>query len=285
MSRTHVADLKIELSPYNAKVTVVDAQAGVVATTPPRRKVAIVAAGPSRVYAPYRDDEWEMWALNAVAPRDHTGLLRVDRWFEMHEMHAQSELDLSWIERCPVPMYLVPAAAVKAIADSLYVVAVDARENMRARHVHVPHPVRYPLEAVEKAFGGYWACTFAYQLALILLENKHRSEGFRITDVGLYGVDLANGTMRERTLEYACVSWWLGYMEASGIAIHLPPHCRLGRHPYRYGIEYSDEKNDTEVYVKRLREMDEVVAARMADNKGTEEENYFDDGSTFKKGE
>jgi hypothetical protein len=101
--------------------------------------------------------------------------------------------------------------------------------------------VPYPLAEMEDRFGGYWACTFAYQIALAL------SEGF--TTIGLYGVELAYGTPRERTVEWANVAWWAGYAEAKGVTLELPAKSRIGRHTHRYGLEYEAEKIDTEHYL------------------------------------
>lgn len=250
--RVHLADVGcLEMSPYNGVTHVRDARAGVVVCEPERRKVAIVGAGHGREYAPYDDPEWEVWALNAIAPRDRFGRVRADRWFEMHIMAVQSEKDLTWIERCPFPLYLVPEAAEQAIAGTLRVVALDAADRVQAREVRVAQPVRYPLDAVEKAFpGGPFACSFAYQLALALLS------GFE--HVGLYGVELAYGVPRERTVEWACVSWWLGLATGLGVQVHLPGTSlgRLGRHRYRYGIEYHEEKRDVEQYLRMMVEID-----------------------------
>jgi len=243
MARTHIADMHFERSPYNAATAIVDARSGLVRCTPPRTKVALIAASIGREFAPYDDPDWEVWALNAVPSVDRLGRLRADRWFEMHVRSAQSEADMRWITRCPVPIYLPPHWAERVInqADTL-------PESER-----VPNAVRYPLEAVESNFAGYFTCTFAYQLALALLE------GF--THIGLYGVELAYGTMRERSVEWACVSWWLGYAEAKGVTIELPPSSRLGRSRYRYGIEYDAEKRDVERYCALMVEVDKRRAA------------------------
>lgn len=237
--RTHLADLDLELSPYNVPAIITSARKGTVTLAEPRKKVAIIGAGHGRAHAPYDDDGWEIWGLNAVAPQDRFGRLRADRWFEMHVMAAQSEADMRWIRKCPFPLYLVPDAAEKVLA---------LRVSGSSGDGDVPMAVRYPIERMEERFGAYWACTFAYQIALAL------DEGF--TDIGLYGVELCYGTMRERTVEWACVSFWIGLAQGMGVNIHLPPGSRLGRHSYRYGIEYYQEKQEVEQYVDRLKQGD-----------------------------
>jgi hypothetical protein len=195
-----------------------------------RRKVAIVGAGFGREQAPYDDPEWEVWALNVVGAWDREGRLRADRWFELHERKAQSADDLRWIAKVPCPIY---------VPDDL----LDAS----------PMAVRFPVEMLEGAYGGYFTCTFAYQLALALAEGFH--------EVGLYGVELAFGTERERTVEWACVSWWMGFLEGRGVRFSLPVATMLGHHAYRYGLQYDEEKAHVERYlslrgrVQALREL------------------------------
>lgn len=239
----HIASLDIsQVSPYNAEVHVVDARAGIVRATPRRDKVALIGASSGKVYAPYDDPEWEVWSLNAVPSLDRFGRLRVDRWFEMHVVAAQNERDMEWIERCPVPLYLVPEAADEVLR---YGKLTRRFDEITTKGYAVKHPVRYPLDAIESQFGSYWACSFAYQIALAVME------GF--TDIGIYGAEMCYGDDRERTVEWANVSWWLGFAEGRNINIHLPPGSHLGRHKYRYGIEYYEEKRDVEQYVEMMR--------------------------------
>jgi hypothetical protein len=236
----HLAYFDYKLSPANAGLSVANAEQGVVAYptgVAPRRKVIIAGAGHGKFEAPYDDPEWECWALNVCGAWDSEGRLRADRWFELHEAKAQSPDDMEWISKCPVPIYLPRAFAAEFIPqrhDSCVEILPGEDRHRRMWNGTIPNAMAFPLEMLEERFGGYWACTFAYQMALAL------AEGF--TDVGLYGVELAWGTPRERTVEWACVSWWAGYLEAKGVRLHLPERSSLGRHPFRYGIEYDEEK-------------------------------------------
>lgn len=226
----HLADRPFVLSTHNAQTVILDRDNGIVGCRPPRRKVAIVGAGRGGDEAPLDDPEWEVWLLNTIPMYDRARRLRCDRWFEIHEKKAQSADDLRWIAQCPVPLYVPP----------------DLLESS-------PMAVRYPLERIEHRFGQYWACTFAYQIALAL------DEGFR--EMGLYGVELALGTPRERTVEWACVSWWLGLAEGRGVTIQLPARSWLGQHRYRYGWEYDEEKRYVELYVDAHARADARAAA------------------------
>lgn len=205
-------------SPINVRHTDADG-AGLFA--PRRRKICIIGNGPTRAAADLLlDPAYEVWAMNAILPLDASGRARADRWFDLHQRCSQNEDDLSWIRACPLPIY---------VPDDLL------SESPRA--------VPYPLAAIEAKFGlAYWSCTFAYQIALALFEGA--------AEIALRGVDLHLGNMRERTVEYACVSAWLGIAHARGVVVNvpasdygglLPAGFSLLGHPARYGIEYEAE--------------------------------------------
>lgn len=208
-----------------------------------RRKVCIYGAGLGKNEAPLDDPEWSVWALNLVPPIDKLGRLRCDLWFDIHQRKAQTADDLRWIAMCPVPIYVPPDLA-------------DAS----------PRAVAYPLDEVEETLRSrYWTCTFAYQIALAMHFNAtakvpaynhtrgdsalepcdecrtHLDAQRLVTDIGLYGVELAFGTERERTVEWACTAYWIGRAQQSGIRIHTPRRSLLGRHFARYGFEYTEE--------------------------------------------
>ena len=209
----------LALSPHNAQTRIVDAAHGIVRCDPPRKKVVITAFGPSANALPayHENPEWEIWGLNDaynfrwLRHQDATHALRVDRWFEIHQMHAQPERDLAWLSICPVPVYLA---------------ALDAR---------VPNGVRYPIEAVEaflKMPVPFWACSFSYEIALALYE------GFE--EIALVGFDFA--TPREWMFERGNVLFYAGLATGMGRTLIVPPHSTFLQHPYRYGLDYTAEK-------------------------------------------
>lgn len=221
MQKAHLVDRGLPWSPLNRPPRIMNARAGTVAWDE-RKKVCIYGAGMGRQEAPLDDDSWVVLALNVIPPLDRSGRIRADAWFDIHQRCAQSADDLRWIAQCQVPIY---------VPDDL----LDAGPNC----------VRYPIEHVEAEVAqGPLACTFAYQISLAMLE------GF--TTIGLYGVELAYGTMRERTLELASVSWWMGYAEAKGVSFRLPRNSRLGTHRYRYGLDYDAEIQDVKTYERQL---------------------------------
>lgn len=167
--------------------------------------VAIMgSATPTRYEAPLNDANWEVWTLNNLAPRDAQGRIRADRWFELHEPRVRSIERWARIAALPRPVYCRTPTDAK-------------------------HGLSYPFQAT-RAIKDYFANSFAYMLALAYLE------GF--TEVGLYGAQLLTGSPRERTVEAACVSWWLGFLEGKGVKVIVPQTAwGLAQHPALYGDE------------------------------------------------
>lgn len=221
----HIAYRGLERSPIGSwrKTEIVDPRNGVVAVTPPGKKVLIYGAGLHHRQAPLDDESWEVWCINLIPALDSMGKLRADRWFDIHQRLAQTDDDLKWIgEVCPVPIY---------VPEDL----LDAG----------PRCVRFPHERIIATFGSAnFACSFAYQIALALYE------GYKT--IGLFGVELPYGTRRERTVEWASVAFWMGYATACGVHFVLPQGSRLAQHPFLYGIQYKEEIEDVEKYLKVL---------------------------------
>lgn len=179
--------------------------------------------------APMNDPEWEIWGLNHANllgfMRDSEGKFRCDRWFDLHQEHAQSETDLAWTHSCPVPIYLT----------SLYT------QN--------PMASVYPLERVVQTFQWpfgtrqiYFCSSFAYMLMLAAME------GFK--EIRISGVNLNFG--RELPIERVNLEYWIGYLRGRGYNITIPEVSKLCRHPYLYGFEYTEEKEWVEERMANL---------------------------------
>lgn len=207
--------------PQNADYQITDAKRGEVELTPHRKRVAIMGGMPLRMALPYDDPDLEVWSCNLVLIQDRQGRLRADRWFELHPMSVQSKNDMQWIRDNPRPLY-----------------TLDHEPDF-------PNSLRFPIERVESlGHQDYFSCTFAYQIALAIVE------GFE--EIGLYGVDLVYGTDRERESELPCVAYWLGVFEGRGGRVVLPPESSLLYHAHRYGYDYWDEKRWVERRVRNI---------------------------------
>ena len=142
-------------------------------------------------------------------------------------MHAQPSDDLIWMNKCPVPLYVADLA--------------KARE-----YGPMPNAVEFPRERLqqEMGVGAWWACTFAYQIALAI------DEGF--TKIALLGMEF--GSPREWLMERPNVLWWSAYAAGRGIEVVIPRESTFMEHPHSYGMEYDNEKLWCEMRVDNLME-------------------------------
>ena len=211
----------ITLSAHNAKTSIVNAEEGHVVCEPKRTGVVIMAFGPTSkdVTLFQHDPAWEIWGLNNgyynATAYDANGVLRADRWFEIHEMHAQPSDDLIWMNKCPVPLYVADLKKAREYGPML-------------------NAVQFPRDRLQReiGIGSWWACTFAYQIALAMYE------GF--TKIALLGMEF--GSPREWLMERPNVLWWAGYAAGRGIEVIMPKDSTFMEHPYAYGMHYDHEK-------------------------------------------
>lgn len=183
-----------------------------------RKKVSIVGFEQGLIKtAPMDDPSYEIWGLNHANRLgfmvDWAGHFRADRWFDLHEEKAQSAEDLAWINTCPVPIYLTH------------------------QYGSNPNAIVFPLQEIIDFFKtDYFCSSFAYMLALAAYE------GFE--EIRLDGINLGYG--RERLVERGNLEYWIGLLQGQGYQIRLPEGCQLCTHPYRYGFDYTEEKEAVE---------------------------------------
>ncbi len=108
----HLADRQLMYSPLNEPPTF-DPDWRKHAEWGERRQVVIYGCGLGHDEAPLDDPDWVVWALNLITPLDSGGRVRADLWWDIHQRKAQTDDDLRWIAKCPVPI-IVPADLVSA---------------------------------------------------------------------------------------------------------------------------------------------------------------------------
>ena len=208
-----------------------------------RKKVAIMGFEEANGQTgPWDDLAWEVWNFNMANrmgfTHDAQGRFRADRWFDLHPIGPQNDLDLAWINTCPVPIYL----------PSIF--------------GHNPNAVAYPLADIEgwlrqefHVEQPYWASSFAYAVALAMYDGAET--------IGLFGVNLDWG--RERIVERGNLEFYIGLAKGRGIQVVFSPNSKLLTHPARYGIEYDAERNqvieDCATVVRQLAQGKEFKAA------------------------
>ena len=178
------------------------------------KKVALVGASQldKEERPPLEDPTWDVWSCNSLWKLclDVNGHFRADRWFELHPYAAQTQQEYVEMIDCPVPLYVIGEA------------------------VH-DHWMPFPLELIRARFGDrdYFTCTMCYQVALAL------AQGY--TTIGLWGMELWQGSSRERTCELRGLEFWLGVAKGMGVEIVLPDYSCLIQHPLLYGVDYAEE--------------------------------------------
>ncbi len=188
------------------------------------KQIALIGSAPGYERAPWHDPAWEIWALNkSYTFLEPAQIGCVTRWFELHQNTALTQ------QRRPTNHWLNLAA-------------LDIPVYTFTRLPHIKNQVLFPLDVIEQAMPrAYFACTFAYQIALALFEGA--------TTIGLYGAALIG--QREALVERPCVEWWLGYAEGKGVTILVDHDEREGvlRHDGRYAHDDQQERLSTFQYV------------------------------------
>lgn len=209
-----------ELSKYQAGISVVTKNGNreISKGRKPPKRVAIVGFGQPDCYdAPFDVPGWEIWGINygnrLNIMKDKEGRFRADRWFDLHQLLAQSFDDMAWIKTCPVPLYLT--------------------EEFNGN----PNALVYPLWEVKEKFDKYgplyFASSFAYMVGLAMMEGFERIEFF--------GCSLDWG--RERVVENGNLQFWIGLARGLGIEVKMNYEGDVTKHPALYGFEYWDERN------------------------------------------
>ena len=179
---------------------------------PGRTKLALVGASQLEDEPPPLDDPtWEVWGCNSLWKKhlDRNGLFRADAWWEMHPLAVQTPQELLDMGQCPVPLYVIGEKGLQ-----------------------YKHWIQYPLANIRHEFHNrdYYTNTFAYQIALALT--------LCFTEIGLWGVELWQGSTRETRVELPCLTYWLGVAKGRGVTITLPRYSKLLWHEHLYGYDY-----------------------------------------------
>lgn len=188
-----------------------------------RKKLALVGASrpPDGERPPLDDPSWDVWGCNSLwkLHLDTEKRLRASAWWEMHPLSAQTPQELQDMYDCPVPLYVL-GDEESELAD---------------------HWITYPFTCMHDTYGqrGYYTCTFAYQIALALTLSYE--------EIGLYGVELQGGSVRERRIELPCLTYWLGLAIGRGIKITLPDYSQLLWHEHLYGYDYDEDVQQSKI--------------------------------------
>ena len=193
------------------------------------KKVAIVGYTPTRVYAPYGDESWEIWGLNDLYRfKSKSDVQRWTRWFNMHQDRPSAQ------SRTPY------SSCLKEYAKW------DCPVYLQEKHPDVPNSVRFPVEKAIEQFGGYFTNSISYMIAFAIME------GFK--EIGIWGVDMA--TDSEYNHQRPSCEYFLGIAKGKGISIYVHPAADLLKARTLYGYETHKE----EAYTHKIKNMVEKMS-------------------------
>lgn len=196
------------------------------------RKIALIGKAPSSVgLAPYGDPAWEVWILNTLGHQNEVP--RWDRQFELHDLELTKHKDYGdyypWLTRQTRPVFL--------------------RDEPPQEFTN---GVRFPLGNILEHFkhlAGRTYLTNTVSLMLTLAIYEHEN-GQTISDIGLWGIDMAQHALRGAghvgwfTSEYArqrpSVEYWIGIAEGKGINVTIPAQSDILKAACIYGYHTTE---------------------------------------------
>jgi hypothetical protein len=157
------------------------------------RKVAIVGKAATSGFAPWRDEEWEIWGMPWLS------CPRVTVLFDVHTQECWADMKLKeevWIDNyrkqySEIPVYCDPS-----------------RNHVFAK------PVPFPFEAISASIPfAYLENTIAYQIAFAIYEG--------VDEIALWGIHMM-GT-REYAEERPSITYLIGLAQGKGIKVSIAP--------------------------------------------------------------
>ncbi len=178
-----------------------------------RKKVAIVGFAPSsmqdvRVF--FGDPAWEIWSINQLyiafpAIAEHT-----TRWFQIH---PRQEYDM-------------------AVRDLKHHQWMAEQKNfpiyMQEKEPDIPMAIPFPKDEILTAFPRkYFTNSISWEIALAILE------GFE--EIHVYGIDMSQD--QEYSEQRPSVEYFIGWADALGIKVRIPPQSDLCKTVWLYPFE------------------------------------------------
>lgn len=171
-----------------------------------KKTVAIVGKAPGTcALAPYKEKNVEIWTLTNA--HKYPWMKRWNRLFEMHTLEFIEKYDTEqpkWLmQKHDKPIYM--QFHHNAIPDSIEYPFRDVIDRFFKNATHGFQPIKY------------FTSTFAYMIALALMERFERIEcyGFEMTYDDIYAYQRKNA------------EFWMGLAIGKGVDFYLPSNCPI----------------------------------------------------------
>lgn len=199
----------------------------------PPRKIALIGKAPSSaLLAPYDDPSWEVWTLSTLASAKEVP--RWDRHFELHDLRIITTEThgnyRAWMTEQKKPIFFRDAPPPE-----------------------FPSGIQYPLGEILRScshLAGVRYLTNTVSMMLALAIYEHVQLGMHISEIGLWGIDMAQhglakgGNNGPFTSEYArqrpSVEYWVGIVEGIGIHVIVPEQSDLLKTACIYGYQHTE---------------------------------------------
>lgn len=165
------------------------------------KKLAIVGTSYGKEKAPYKSKNYEIWVMAFALIQEE--VKRFDKIFEIHRKDEYVRDTAELIYKTNKPVY------------------------MQKKDDKVKNCLLFPFDEIFEKYGNYFTSTWSLCLVFAIMQ------GFK--DITLYGVNFE--TNRERTIERACIEYWIGYFRGQGYKINIYSKSPLLKSNYVYGID------------------------------------------------
>jgi hypothetical protein len=178
-------------------------------------KIAVLGSAPSsRMLAPFKDPEWEIWSCSPA----NMDLPRTDVFFEIHGPDT-TLLEAEY--NTPYPGHSISYIDWCKQLPRVY---------MQEVRPEFPGAIQYPMAEMSKRFGDYfWTSSLAYMLALAIDKKPEV--------IGLWGVDMS--AHDEYGHQRPGCHYFIQEAQKAGIQIYAPPESDILEPPPPYGYRES----------------------------------------------
>lgn len=165
------------------------------------KKLAIIGTSYNNELAPYENQDYEIWAMafGLIQPE----VKRIDYIFELHLKSEYSQDTAPLIYDTELPVYM-------------------QKKDDKVKNCRI-----FPFEKIREIYGNYFTSTWSLVLVFAV------EMGFK--EIELYGINFESD--RERTIERACLEYYIGLFRGQGLKISIPETCPLLKSNYFYGLD------------------------------------------------